>query len=189
MAKNENLARVYGGDDDAIWLAPIGTDVSTITIDTDLSTIPAFEEVGWLSEDGVPETASGSVTKLRGHQGGRVVRTIMSEGGTSYAFTAYETKKLTNDLWGDVKSSEVTAGVRTEIRSPGQKVSRRVAVLDFFDQGMDDVKERVIIEVFEITPNGDRGRTNADIAAFPFSGEAISDIKTLSTESEDAEGE
>ena len=42
----------------------------------------AFEDVGWLSDDGIGEELSGSKTKYRGHQGMAVIRTRMEEGGT-----------------------------------------------------------------------------------------------------------
>lgn len=185
MAKQAELARIWGGDNDAIWLAPVGTDTSAITIDTDLSADEAFEEVGWLESDtGLTETATGSVEKLRGHQGNRVIRTRVTESGTTIAFVALETKAQTRELRYDIKSASTTAGVRTEQRSPGQKIARRVAVIDTFDADDDTVKERTIIDVFEISPNGDLTKVNSEISAYPFVGEVISDYTVLSTDLE-----
>ena len=169
---NPDNARIYGGDEDAVWLAPLGTKLPT-TIDEALD--PAFECVGWLHTDGITETATGSADKKRGHQGNAVVRTIVTEGGTTYGFTALETKAMTQSLRYDEKEVTVTDGVRHTRRGPGQKVSRRAAVLEWFDADNDNVKERLAIEVFEIVPTGDRTMTNADIAGYPMSGEIIGD--------------
>lgn len=185
MAKNTELARIWGGDDDAIWLADVGTDTSSIDLDTDLSQNAAFEEVGWLETDtGLTESATGSVEKIRAHQGNRVIRTRISESGTTIAFVALEDKAQTRELRYDVTTSSSTGGVRTETRTPGQKVARRVAVIDTFDADSDSIKERKVIDVFEISANGDRTYVNADIAAFPFIGEVISDYKVFSTDVE-----
>lgn len=183
MTVNADLARIFGSDLDAIYLAPIGTTLPT-TIDGVLD--PAFEDVGWLNTDGITESLSGSVEKVRGHQGNGVVRTRISEPGTTVSFVALETKAQTNELRYHEKSTAVTAGVRKTTRGPGQRVSRRVAVVDLFDTDNTTVKERTIIEVLEITPNGDRVATNADIAAYPFIGEIIGDYIHLAT---DVEGE
>ena len=186
MTLNASNARIFGGDGDAVNLAPLGTTLPE-TIDEVLNA--AFEDIGWLHSDGVTETASGSVEKSRGHQGNRVVRTRINEGGTTVAFTALETKALTQKLRYDEKTSSSTGGVRKTTRGAGQKITRMAAVLDFYDMDDDSVKERWIIPVLEIAPTGDRAMTNADIAGYPMSGEIIGDYIVLSTEApSDAEG-
>jgi hypothetical protein len=186
MTVNANNARMYGSDNDSIYLAPLGTPLPT-TIDGELD--PAFEDVGWLNGDGITETLSGSVEKIRGYQGNGVVRTRMSEPGTSIAFVAMETKAQTTGLRYNEKQVTSTAGVRHAKRGSGQKISRRVAVIDLFDQDDETVKERYAIPVFEIAPNGDRVATPSDVAMLPFNGEIIGDYDHFATEVEDAEGE
>lgn len=181
MAVNADLARIFGGDADAVYLAPIGTTMPT-TIDGALD--PDFEDTGWLNEDGINEVLSGSKELVRGHQGGGVVRSRMSEPGTSFEFSGLEDKALTRELRYDVKTATTAAGVRSETRRPGQKISRRSCVIDFFDADDDTIKERWIIPRVEIAPNGDRAYTNADIAAFPFSAEIIGEYTVLSTDLE-----
>ncbi len=181
MAVNANNARIFGSDIDAIYLAPLGTTLPT-TIDGPLD--PAFEEVGWLNEDGITESLTGSVEKLRGHQGNGVVRTRISEPGTTVSFVALETKKQTQELRYHVKSSTTATGVVTQTRGPGQRIAKRAAVIDMFDQDNTTVKERWIIEVLEISPNGDRVASNSEIAGFPFQGEIIGDYTHLSTDTE-----
>ena len=65
MTVNADLARIYGSDFDAIHLAPYGTTLPT-TLDGALD--PAFEDVGWLHSDGLTETLTGSVNRIRGHR-------------------------------------------------------------------------------------------------------------------------
>lgn len=177
-------ARIYGSDLDTIWLAPVGTTLPT-TIDGTLD--PAFEEVGWLGEDGITESATGSVEKKRGHQGNGVVRTRISEPGTTVAFVALETKALTQGLRYHEKNVDTAvAGVRKVTRGAGQKVTRRAAVIDLYDADDTTIKERTCIEVLEVSPGGDKVANNADISAFPFSGEIIGDYVVFSTDTEGA---
>ena len=171
MSVNSLLARIYGSELDAVWLAPLGT-----ALPTDLSTDPgaAFEDVGWLDTDtGITETATGSVTKLRGHQGNGVVRTRMEETGTQIQFTALETKALTLGLRYDERNVTTTDGVRHARRSPGQKVKAMAAVIDLKDADDETVAERFCIPRFEIAPNGDRVNVSTALATLPYIGEII----------------
>jgi hypothetical protein len=165
-------ARIFGSDLDSIYLAPIGTPLPT-AIDGALHA--SFEDVGWLHSDGITEAATGSKEVIRGHQGGRVVRTRMTETGTTVAFTALESKPQTKGLRYDEKSVTVTGGVRKVVRGAGQKVSARAAVVDVFDADNITVKERLCIDRLEIVADGDRVFVNNDIAGFPFIGEIIGD--------------
>ena len=175
MAVDSSNARIFGSDSDSIYLAPIGTTLPT-TIDGPLD--PAFEDAGWLHSDGITETFTGSKSEIRGHQGARVVRTRIDTPGTTISFHALESKAQTKSLRYDEKSVTVSGGVRKTTRGAGQKVSARVAVIDIFDADDITVKERHVIERFEITPDGDRVFANSDIAGFPFLGEIIGDYDT-----------
>lgn len=154
MGVNSALARVYGSESDAVWLAPIGTTVPT-DINTELD--PAFQEVGWLDSDtGVTESNLGKSTGLRGHQGNGIVRVIMSEGGKTFNFIALEDKPLTRTLFDKITASSTTGtGARLETVSPVQPVAKMIMVIDLFDQGDTTVKERLVATV-NIVPDGDR---------------------------------
>lgn len=165
-------AFIAGSDLDAIYLAPIGTTLPT-AIDEELDL--AFEHVGWLHSDGITETAVGSKTEIRGHQGQRVVRTRMETPGTQFAFTALESKPQTQALRYVEVSSTSTAGVRTTRRTPGQKVSARAAIIDVFDADYTERQKRHVIEHVDITPNGDLVYAGSDIASYPFLADVISD--------------
>jgi hypothetical protein len=182
MALVADNARIYGSDDDSVWLAPIGTALPETITETLES---PWEDVGWLqTDDGITESATGSKEVIRGHQGNRVVRTRVSESGTTIAFNALEDKAQTRDLRYFVKTVDASTNVRKETRSPGQRVSARAAVIDFYDADNLTIHERWLIPRLEIMPNGDRSYSNADISAYPFIGEIIGDYVVLSTRGE-----
>lgn len=182
MAVNSANARIFGSDADCIHLAPLGT---TLPTDIDGALDAAFEDVGWLNSDGITESQTGSVEKIRGHQGNGVVRTRINEPGTTISFTALETKDQTNSLRYVESDVTTAAGVRKATRGAGQKIATRVAVIDVFDADNDEVKERFVIPRFEVSPNGDRAMVNSDIAGFPFVGEIIGEYTHYSTELDD----
>jgi hypothetical protein len=180
MTVNSANARVFGSDTDAIYLAPLGTTLPT-TIDGALDA--AFEDVGWLHSDGITETFTGSKSEIRGHQGSRVVRTRIETPGTTITFHALESKPQTKSLRYDEKTVDTaTPGVRKVTRGAGQKVQARAAVIDIFDADDVTVKERHVIERFEIVPDGDRVFAGSDIAGFPFLGEIIGDYLTFESD-------
>lgn len=182
MTVKAELARIFGSDSDAIHLAPYGTTLPT-TLEGALD--PAFEDVGWLSEDGLTETLTGSVERRRGLQGRGVVRTFMGESGTQIAFVGLESKAQTNSLRYHEKQVDTTVpGVRKTKRGAGQRIQVRAAVIDLFDADDDAVKERFVIPRFEIAPNGDRTFVGTDIAAYPFLGEIIGDYDHFATDLE-----
>lgn len=176
MTVNSSNARIFGSDSDAIYLAPLGTPLPT-SIDAPLD--PAYEDVGWLHSDGITETFTGSKSEIRGHQGQKVVRTRIETPGTTIGFHALESKPQTRGLRYDEKQVTVTNGVRKVTRGAGQKVQARAAVIDVFDADDVTVKERHVIERFEIVADGDRVFAGSDIAGFPFLGEVIGDYVTF----------
>lgn len=179
---NSALARIYGSDNDKIWLAPVGT-----TLPTDLDGDPGagFEDIGWLNTDtGVTETALGSLSEIRGHQGAGIVRTRMETPGTQFQFVALEQKTLTDELRYDVKTSTTAAGVKTSTRGSGQKVQARAAVIDLLDIDDDSVQLRIVIPRLEIIPNGDRTFINSDVAGYPMIGTVIGDYTVIETDLE-----
>lgn len=181
---NSALARIFGSDNDKIWLADIST-----ALPTDLATPPGsgFEDIGWLNTDtGVTETALGSLAEIRGHQGAGIVRTRMETPGTQFQFVALEQKQMTDELRYDVKTSTTAAGVKTSTRGSGQKVKPRAAVIDLLDVDDDSVQMRICIPRLEIIPNGDRTFINSDIAGYPMLGTVIGDYTVIETDIENA---
>lgn len=167
MAVNAANARIFGSDDDAVYLAPLGT-----TLPTDLGELdPAFEDVGWLSDDGFTETPSDTVNQLRGHQGGRVIRTKITESGTQIKFTAEESKALTFDLQYQITEKATADGVTTITATPGRSVKALACVVDLFDYDGVTVHERRVYPRIEIGERAERTFTNGEISAMEFTAE------------------
>lgn len=175
MAVNASNARIWGSDLDSILLAPVGTALITAIGDNPNA---AFEDVGWLHEDGVKESPTGSKSVIRGHQGAKVVRSRIDEPGTTIGFTALETKVQTKALRYNEKATATVSGVRQVTRGPGQKVQARAALIYFYDFDNTTVKEVWSIPRLEIVPDGDKTFVNDDISGFPFVGEIIGDYYT-----------
>lgn len=173
MVTNANNARIFGSDLDSIYLAPLGTALPSGPTGITDALNGAFVDVGWLSSDGIGEELSGSKTKLRGHQGGAVIRTRMTETGTEYTFVCGERTAQLLGLRYAESGVSTTGGVRTATRAPSQKVTALAAVLDFFDVDNTTVKERLAIPRFEITPDGTATFKSDDILWMPFRGEII----------------
>lgn len=178
-AINSDNAFIAGSDQDAVFLAPLGT-----TLPEDLSDLPAaFEHVGWIHLDGLTEAPLGSKTEIRGHQGQAVVRSRMETPGTQWSFTGLESKPLTDKLRYVEKSTSVSGGIRKTVRGPGQKVTSMVAVVDVYDMGFTTRQKRHVFEQWDITPNGERIYAGSDIASYPFLADVIGDYYVLENES------
>ncbi len=180
MGVNSALARVYGSELDAIFVAPLGT---ALPDDINDPLAPAFDEVGWFDDSGIVEANTGSKTELRGHQGAGVVRTRMTEGGKTFAFSALEDKPLTRELWDNVRSVESTAsGARKETVSPNQKVSARTAIINVIDADDETLVEKILIPRLEITPDGDRSYVANALSVRGFIGQVIGNFYRLTGE-------
>lgn len=180
MGVNSSLARVYGSDYDAIFLADIGT---ALPADLNDPIAPAFDEVGWFSDDGITEANTGSKKALRGHQGGNVVRTRMEEGGKTFAFAALEDKPLTRELWDNVRSvTTTTSGARREVVSPNQRVTAKTAIINLVDADDETIVEKILIPRLEIAPDGDRAYKVGELSVRGFVGEVIGDFYRLTGE-------
>lgn len=176
MVLQASNARIWGSDLDSLLLAPVGTPLITSINETPNA---AYEDIGWLHEDGVKESPTGSKEVIRGHQGAKVVRTRIGEPGTTIDFTALETKAQTKSLRYHEKAVATVGGVRQVTRGAGQRVQARSALAYFYDADNTTVKEVWAIPRLEIIPNGEKEFVNSDISGFPFQGEIIGDYYTF----------
>lgn len=164
-------ARIFGSDDDAVWINDLGS-----TMPTGLAA-PAtgWEDVGWLHTDGIPFTPSDSVTKFRGHQGGRVIRTKMTESDTTFQFQALESKLLTLGLQFNIKAQATATGVHTLTLSSGRRVIPKALIVDVFDEDDTDLQWRFEIPRGEIGERSEFTLSNSDITGYTFPVEIIGD--------------
>ena len=169
-------ARIFGSDDDKVLVGPLGT-----TLPTTLTTLdPGMLDVGWLHSDGLPFTPTDSIEKIRGHQGGKVVRTTITESDLTFQFIALETNEVTFPMQHNVQSSSVATGVATLGMSSGRQVLARAWVLDLFDKDDTSIHYRYICPRGEVGERQEFGHVNSDITAYTFPVEVI-DSYTLIT--------
>ncbi|MFF2621246.1 phage tail tube protein [Oerskovia jenensis] len=178
MTKNVENIRIFGGEDDRISCAAIGSTLPTTLAD------PAapFADLGWLGEDGITITPNASITKFKGHQGARIVRTKVTESGTSFKFQCLETTALTLGLQLNIKTSETTAGLTTMKLGSGYNVLPRAFVVDGYDADDADKQLRLAIPRGEIGERSEFKLANSDLTVFEYTVEIIGDFFLLSND-------
>ena len=129
---NAENARMFGSDDDYVAVAPLSATFAAPTALTPAAPTP-FVEVGWLGPDGLNLTPNDEVSKLKGFQGGRVIRTVVTSSETSVSFQALESTLLTLGLSLGLKDSTTTAKI-TKHTLPGSRVvESRQFLVGLFD--------------------------------------------------------
>lgn len=177
MVKVDENVRIYGGLNDTVWLAPLGT-----TLPTGLATPGSgFEDVGYLGEAGIDKARDESVTKFRAHQGGKVVRNKVTESGESIVFRTIEENGVTTALGETIVSEAVTAGVRTRTMSTASEVKVRAGVLDLYDG---DKHTRRVYPRLEITGGGNVTWSKDNLTEREFTAEIIGDYFEIEADPE-----
>ena len=169
MALTAANARIFGSDSDTVNVAPIGS-----TLPTTLGALDAaFVDIGWLGPDGISFTPSDNVQKFRGHQGGAVVRTAITESDTSFSFQALESTIENWSLQWNVTSTGTAGGVTTTVMTPGRLVLARAFVVDLYDRDDATIHHRFVIERGEIGAREAIKAANGEIIAYQFTVEVI----------------
>lgn len=177
MAKVDENVRIYGGVDDTLWLAALG---STLPTTLDIPAAP-FEDVGYFGESGIDKAREQSVTKFRAHQGGKVVRNKVTESGESIVFRTIEENGVTTAL-GETITAETTAtGLRTRTMSTASEVKVRAGVLDLFDGGK---QIRRVYPRLEITGGGNVTWSKDAMVEREFTAEIIGDYFEIEVDPE-----
>ncbi|MFJ4107888.1 phage tail tube protein [Oerskovia enterophila] len=172
MAKDQDNIRIYGSEDDTVWLAPLGT-----TLPTGLAAPGAgFEDVGYLGESGIDLTRDDSVQQFRAHQGGKVVRKKITESSTSFVFRTLEDNETTAKLADNVISSSTATGVTTSVLSSAREVQAYACVVDKFDAG---IHERHVIARLEVAGGGTETWSNSELTEREFTGEVIGNFTKI----------
>lgn len=133
MVQNASNVRIFGSDNDAVYLAPSGTALPIIAPVAGTTPAGGFIDAGWIHPDGITFGGDTNVERFRGHQGGRVIRTKITESNTTIAWQCLETTALTLGIQLTVKNKTTTTGVTTAVVSSGRKIERRAFVIDTWD--------------------------------------------------------
>jgi len=145
-----------------VYTAPAGTAVPT-TVSGALN--GAFEELGYLSEEGVTQTIDESTTRIKAWQNGDTVRVVQDSHAVTYAMTFLETSEAVLEAY----YGNYDAGV-VEIR--GDSRTRQPWVLNIVDG---DHLMRVVIPDGEITDRGDVQYVNGNAVMYPVTIECYPD--------------
>ena len=155
-----------------VLAAPLGTDVPTgLTVDLD----EAFVSLGYVSEDGVTETVSRDVEKIKAW-GNQTVKILTTDHEATWSLSLLEVANLdalrsvygSNAVEKDDDSGEVT------VKIAATELPEQTIVFDMYDKGT-DVAERIVIPRARVTEIGDVVYTHGDISRFEITLEALED--------------
>ena len=142
MAKvYENIHNYNDADNEGeVAVAPKG---STFPGDLSVAADP-FEEVGWISEDGVGEEVSGDDEPTRAFQGNTVVKRTIPESETSFTFSCLEENAVVHGLKTRGALVTVEAGVATTVRNRDTDLDERAWRIRL-------VRDNGTVKVYEFT--------------------------------------
>lgn len=159
----------------AVYTAPKGTEAPT---DATSPFGEDWQDLGYLSDDGVEEAYADDVTDIVAWQGGAIVRKVISGTDATFSFTCIETNKTVLELYHKGSTVETTPGLGgdPDVHSMDVKVAqpdRRAFAFDVVDG---DEHIRIIIPDGEVTERGAIVYQNAEpigyeltITAYPDS--------------------
>lgn len=174
--KNADNVRIYGGLDDAVWIAPLGTLLPT-TLDLDLP--EPWVELGWLAEDGIPLSMTTDVQSFRGHQGGSLLRRKVVSTEKSISFTALEESPVVWKLYfgaGDPVETAAGSGVARVDLPESVGSQSYAAVVQLNDE---DVTKFLCVERLDIGDREDVAHSGTDLTGYGISGSIIGDAYLL----------
>jgi hypothetical protein len=173
MVKDQDQIHVFGGDDDTVWLAPLGSTLPTTLAAPD----GAFDDVGYLGEDGMGLTRERDISEFRVHQGGKVVKKKITSSKKDVVFRAVEDNPTVRGLIDTIISSAVASGVTTEVISDASEVWVGAAVIDLYDTGY---MERYVISRFEVVASGEESWSNSALRERECTGTIIGNYTKIS---------
>lgn len=177
MSVDSDNARIYGSDNDAVFIGDLGATLPTTLAAPHASLVHS----GWLGTDGIGFTPSDSVNKFRGLQGQRVVRTKITESGLVFQFQCLESTAQTLRLQHNVKTLVNNTGVVTATLSPSRKVIPKAFVVDVYDDDVTPgVHDRYVIPRGEIGERSEYTLSGTDLTVFTFPVEIIGDFFLIS---------
>lgn len=153
--------RIYGDSDSAVHVGPKGTTMPT-TLD---APGVGFDEIGWISTDGVSIGKEQDNASFNAWQGGKRVRTKTTSSEDSFTFQALEENGVVMGLWEPGATITTTAGVTKIVPPEGVGSDERAFVLDFFDG---DVHKRYNVIRGEVTSRTELPHQNEEMTTYEF---------------------
>lgn len=127
------------------------------------SSVPAaYNDMGYISEDGVTEAYDEDVQDIQAWQGGAIVRTLISSSKASLSFTMIESKASTLELYHKGSTMEaVTDGYKIDVKLPN--VVRKKFILDVLDGS---THLRIYVPDGEVTERGEITYVNDETISY-----------------------
>lgn len=137
------------------YFAPTGT---TLPTSPTAALDAAFEELGYLSEEGITQTIDESITNIKAWQNGDIVRKVQDEHDVTFAMSLLETSDQTLDVYyGNYVNGTV------EIKADNE--TRGEWVLNIVDGGD---RLRIVIPDGQVTDRGDVQYVNGNAVMYPI---------------------
>ena len=140
------VSEVRVGVDGVVRVADLGTTAPT----TISATWTGSVDLGFVSEDGLVESNATTVEKLRAWQNASVVRTLVTEGETTFTFTLIQTSEETLSEYYGLEAGDITSGAF--VSNPSVERPHKSYVFDIIDG---DNLIRKYIKDGQITEVGD----------------------------------
>lgn len=128
MAQTIDEVRV--GVDGVVSSAPIGSTEPT-SVSSELAS--PWVDLGYVSEDGVTEANATTTEKVRAWQRGAVVRTLVTEGETTFAFTLLQTSADVLAEYYGLTADDIDGATGSFVSSPTVERPHRAYIIDVID--------------------------------------------------------
>jgi len=163
--KSEANIRIWGGDDDSVSVAPLGT-----TLPVGLTPLAApFKDVGFLDESGIEDSITEESVEVRVHQGYRIARTKTTGRKLSKKIICTEENAVVLGLRDPGATVTTAAGVTTRKGIHKSKSDPRVWVFDTYDESTsDEIQRREVWSRGEVTERGAVSRTANGASLYEF---------------------
>lgn len=160
MTTNADLVQVAVTG--ALYLGAVGSTLPTNA----LAGLPAgFDEIGYLTEDGVRQNIAAEITDIKAWQNADVVRRVRTSHLVTYAFAALETNEIALEAYygnGSV-TGDIDTGAVVEVK--GDMNTRGPWVFDVVDG--DDLI-RVVLPDGEVSERGETAFVNGNAITYPM---------------------
>lgn len=145
----------------AVYAGPTSATAPTSATSSVAAT---FNDMGYVSEDGVTEAYDEDVEDIQAWQGGAIVRTLISSSKATLAFTMIETKASTLELYhkGSTVENIGAGSYKIDVVTPG--VVRKSFILDVLDG---DKHIRMYVRDGEVTERGEITYVNDETISYP----------------------
>jgi hypothetical protein len=135
------------------------------------STLTGFEDLGYVSSDGITETIDKTTAQIRSWQNGSLVREVVSEGTYSIQLTFIETNQDVLELYF---GTSIVDGVLNG--DPTKSGGRKSFVVDVVDGS---IVERTYIPAGEVTAVGERTLASGEAIGYNVTITAYADTDNV----------